>query len=233
MARYLIVGGSRGIGKACAEHLEGQGHEILSVSRTPSGTGEWIKADVGTAKGVAYVVETVGDRTLGGLLYLGGIWEKGAFTNKYDFLQSPIEEMQQVIAVNLTAPILLAQGLAGALSKSDTARIVFIGSTSGLENSAGPEVANTASKFGLRGAAEALNVALRPLGIATTVINPANVATPEVFDDIASGDFDPQVPIRMSDVTTTLDYVLHLSSDSVPTTIDLKQTRPAANSGNA
>ncbi|MEM9741015.1 MAG: SDR family oxidoreductase, partial [Pseudomonadota bacterium] len=194
MARYLIVGGSRGIGRACAEHLAGQGHSILSVSRTPSETGSWIKADIGTVEGVRHVVDTVGEDSLDGLLYLGGIWEDGAFTAAYDFLQSPVEETLRVIAVNLTAPILLAQGLAEPLSKSRNARIVLIGSTSGIENSGAHEVANTASKFGLRGACEALNTSLRPLGIATTVINPANVATPEVFEDIERGDFGPQVP---------------------------------------
>lgn len=227
MARYLIIGGSRGIGKASAEHLAGQGHDILSVSRTPSATGQWIKADIGTTEGIDHVITETGDRALDGLLYLGGIWEEGAFTDAYDFLKSPAAEIHRVIAVNLTAPILLAQGLVGPLSQSGNARIVLIGSTSGLENSGAPEVANTASKYGLRGAAEALNVSLRPQGIATTVINPANVATPDVFDDIASGDFGPQVPIRMEDITATLDYVLCLSPDSVPSTIDLQQTKPA------
>ncbi|MEM7733687.1 MAG: SDR family oxidoreductase [Pseudomonadota bacterium] len=228
MARYLIVGGSRGIGKACAEHLAGQGHDILSVSRTPSETGQWIKADVSSAQDMHHVVEAVGDEVLDGLLYLGGIWEEGAFTDAYDFLKSPVEEMQRVIAVNLTAPILLAQGLVGPLSRSDNARIVLMGSISGLENSGGREVANTASKFGLRGAAEALNASLRPHGIATTVINPANVATLDVFEDIAQGDFGPQIPIPMEDMTATLDYILRLSRDSVPSTVSLLQTNPSA-----
>lgn len=228
MARYLIVGGSRGIGKACAEHLAGQGHEILSVSRTRSATGTWIKADIGTVEGVGHVVETVGTTRLDGLLYLGGVWEEGAFTDAYNFLQSPVEETLRVIAVNLTAPILLSQGLADNLAQSQKARIVLIGSTSGLDNSASPEVANTASKFGLRGAAEALSVSLRAQGIATTVINPANVATPEVFEDIETGAFDPQEPIPMTDIEATLDYVLSLSAASVPSSIDLRQTSPGA-----
>lgn len=226
MARHLIIGGSRGIGRDCAEHLAEQGHEILSVSRTPSETGTWIKADVSTVAGVDHVIQTVGDGALDSLLYLGGIWEDGAFTDAYDFLQSPVQETQQVIAVNLIAPILLAQGLTKNLALSKNARIVLIGSTSGLENSSAREVANTASKFGLRGAAEALNASLRSRGIATTVINPANVATPEVFEDIENGDFGPQVPIPLSDITATLDYVLDISADSVPTTIDLRQTSP-------
>lgn len=226
MARCLIIGGSRGLGRACAEHLAEQGHEILSVSRTPSRTGTWIKADVGTLAGVRHVVQEVGDSPLDGLLYLGGIWEEGAFTDAYDFLKSPEEETLQVIAVNLTAPILLAQCLVGPLSQSGKARIVLMGSTSGLENAGSPEVANTASKFGLRGAAEALNASLRSRGIATTVINPENIATPEVLDDIATGDFNPQVPIAVGDITTTLDYVLSLTPAAVPTEINLKQTQP-------
>lgn len=226
MARYLIIGGSRGIGRACATHLHAVGHDILCVSRTPSDVGTWIQADIGTVDGVAQVISAMGDARLDGLLYLGGIWEEGAFTDAYDFLQSPVEEILQVIAVNLTAPILLAQGLAPQLEQSGNGRIVLIGSTSGLVNAGGAEVANTASKFGLQGVCEALNLSLRRFGIATTVINPANVATPEVHDDIATGAFGPQTPIPMADVVGTVDFVLSLSADSVPQSIDLRQTDP-------
>jgi NAD(P)-dependent dehydrogenase (short-subunit alcohol dehydrogenase family) len=230
MPTYLIIGASRGIGRACAEHLAQKGDTILSVSRSPSDVGIWIKADIGTVDGVQHVLDEIGDRRLDGLLFLGGIWENGAFTDAYDFLKSPVEETLQVIAVNLTAPILLAQGLVGNLEQSDNARIVLIGSTSGLTNSASPEVANTASKFGLQGAGEALNEALRGHGIATTVVNPANVATQEVFDDIETGAFSEQVPIPLSDITATLDYVLTISRDTVPGKIDLLQTKPGTNS---
>ncbi|MEO0750633.1 MAG: SDR family oxidoreductase [Pseudomonadota bacterium] len=226
MARYLIIGASRGIGRAVAAHLAEHGHEILSVSRTPAHVGHWIKADVGTPDGVAHVVESVGDAALDGLLFLGGIWEKGAFVGAYDFLQSPVSEILQVIAVNLTAPILLAQGLTPVLSRSGAARIILIGSTTGLPNAATVEVANTASKFGLMGVAEALNLSLRPFRIATTVINPDNVETPEVLEDIETGAFSPQRPIPMTDLIGTVTYVLGLSSDSVPTVIDLRQTAP-------
>ena len=227
MARYLIIGGSRGIGRATAEDLDGAGHEILSVSRTRSDVGTWIKADIGTMEGVQSVLDAMGDTRLDGLLFLGGIWEQGAFVGGYDFLKSPAEEIRNVIAVNLTAPILLAQGLTPNLAQADNARIILIGSTSGLPNSATVEVANTASKFGLMGAAEALNLALRPQGIATTVINPDNVDTPEVLEDIQTGDFAPQIPVHMSDVTGTIRYVLSLSAATVPGAIDLRQTQPA------
>ncbi len=226
MPTYLVVGASRGIGGSTAAHLAKEGADVLSVSRSPSHIGTWIQADIGTVEGVARVVEAIGDRPLDGLLFLGGIWEKGAFTDQYSFLESPTDETLQVIAVNLTAPILLAQGLAKNLAKSEDGRIILMGSMSGLPNTASPEVANTAAKFGLQGAAEALNLSLRQLGITTTVINPDNVATPEVEQDIADGTFGEQVPIPMDDITKTIDYVLSVSTASAPTVIALRQTTP-------
>ena len=94
-----------------------------------------------------------------------------------------------MIELNLVAPILLAQGLAPALAKTRNPRIVLMGANVGLPNLASREVANTAAKFGLQGAAEALNLSLREYGIGVSVVNPGNVATPEVLDDIAEGRF--------------------------------------------
>lgn len=226
MPTYLIIGASRGIGGGTAAHLAETGAEILSVSRSPSKVGTWIEADVGSLKGIEAIKATVGNRPLDGLLFLGGVWEKGAFTDEYNFLDSPVEETLNMIAVNLTAPILLAQGLAKNLSEAQNPRIILMGSMSGVQNTATPEVANTAAKFGLQGVGEALNLSLRKLGIATTLINPDYVATPEVVEEIAAGDMDDQAPIPMGDMTRTIDYVLNLSGDSVPLVINLRQARP-------
>ena len=226
MSVFVVVGASRGIGGAVAQHLVEQDHDVLAVSRTPAPMGTWIQADIGRMDGVASVLNEVGDRPLDGLLFLGGIWETGAFTPQYSFLDSPIEETLQVIAVNLTAPILLAQGLARNLARAPNARIVLMGSMSGLPNAASPEVANTASKFGLQGAAEALNLSLAPMGISTVVVNPGNVATAEVEQDIADGTFPDQVPIPMADVIKTIDYALSVDRAAAPTSISLQQTNP-------
>ncbi|MEM7506966.1 MAG: SDR family oxidoreductase [Pseudomonadota bacterium] len=226
MPSYIVIGASRGIGQATAEHLAASGADILSVSRSPSSAGTWIEADIGSPQGVAKVVEAVGERPLDALLFLGGIWEKGAFTDDYSFMDSSTNETLTVLAVNLAAPILLAQGLAKNLAKSENARIVLMGSTSGLPNAATREVANTAAKFGLQGAGEALNLSLRAYGIATTVINPDNVATPEVEEDIAQGHFGDQIPIPLEDVIRTIDYLLGLSRHSVASAINLLQKTP-------
>ncbi len=224
--RYLIVGASSGVGAAVAEHLSALDVDLITASRRAARWGLWVKADVATDDGVDSIATAVGAEPLDALLFLGGTWEAGAFTDAYDFMASPRSETRNVIDVNLVAPILCAQTLADNLAKADNPRIIFIGSLSGLDRSATVEVANTASKYGLRGAAQALSIALRDRGIGVTVINPGNVATEEVLADIADGAFDDQTPIPLSDLCRAVDYVLAASADAVPEEINLAQKRP-------
>ena len=223
---YALVGGSRGIGGAVATHLLGRGARVISASRNAAVAGEWVRADVSTDEGIDAIATVVGAGPLDGLLYLGGTWENGAFTEAYDFAKSPRVETRSVIAVNLVAPILLCQTLASALARASNPRVVLMGALSGLPNRASPEVANTASKFGLQGAAQALALSLRGQGIGISIINPGNVATPEVEDDIAEGRFGEQVPIAMADLLATIDYILGIGASALPSEITLDQTRP-------
>ncbi|MCJ8280070.1 MAG: hypothetical protein MJK14_09190 [Rivularia sp. ALOHA_DT_140] len=65
----IVVGASRGIGAAVAEHLISRTNRLISVSRTPSTFGEWIKADISTKQGIEIVSNAVGNCVLDGLLY--------------------------------------------------------------------------------------------------------------------------------------------------------------------
>lgn len=210
MKRYLIIGASRGIGAAVAKHLASQGHEIISASRS-SGPGEWIEADVSKPAGIGKISAALVGRPIDGLLFLGGVWEDGAFTSDYDFIGSPDEETRFVISVNLIAPIELAKSLHANLQGSPNPRAIFIGALSGLDNSASPEVANTASKFGLRGAIQALRLSLGSSGIGFTIINPGNLETEEVLSDIKEGRFPEQFPIPLKDLCSLIDWILSLS----------------------
>lgn len=220
----LVVGASSGIGAAAAAYLAGRGHHLWTVSRRPSEIGAWIAADVSTDAGLDAIRDGIGSARLDAMLYLGGTWESGAFTEAYRFMSSSRDESRRVLAVNLTAPILLTQALEPALARSDNPRVVLIGALSGRDGGASPEVANTASKFGLRGAAQALRLALPRIGV--TVVNPGNIATDEVEADIRDGRFDDQVPIPMADVLATLDYVLSRSLATTVAEIDLAQRHP-------
>ncbi|MBD2774743.1 SDR family oxidoreductase [Iningainema sp. BLCCT55] len=221
----LIIGGSRGIGLAVAEYYHDKVENLVCVSRNPSKFGKWIEADVSEQQGIDKVCAAFDSRPLDALLFLGGTWEKGAFTTDYNFINSSYEEIDRVIAVNLIAPIKLVKGLISSLKKSQVPKVIFIGSLSGLDNQATREVANTASKFGLRGAAQALQIELKNTGISFTVINPGNIATPEVLNDIANSTFSPQVPIPLSDLISVIDCSLKLSQASYMPEINLAQLK--------
>lgn len=219
----LVIGASSGIGAEVARHFVDRGHRVLAVSRRPAVAGEWIKADVSNPDGIRHLLSNLGAMPVDALLYMGGVWEQGAFTDAFDFKKSSDFETRHVIAVNLIAPIEITKGLAANLSCAPNPRAIFIGSLSGLDNQASREVANTASKFGLRGAIQALRLVLADNRIGFTVINPGNVATSEVQADIEDGRFDKQTPIPLSDLISAVDWVLSLSADTEVGEISLIQ----------
>lgn len=208
----VVVGASRGIGAAVAQHFTQKGDSVFSISRGQSIAGKWIQADISTSEGITSIVSSISESTVDALLFMGGVWENGAFTDQYDFMASSDQETRFVIAVNTIAPIELTKQLAKNLAKSDNPRAIFIGALSGLDNSPTIEVANTASKFGLRGAAQALKLALRDYKIGITVINPSNIATEEVVADIEEGRFTVQVPIPLTDIISSIEWILTLSN---------------------
>lgn len=219
----VVVGASRGIGASVAQHFKKNGYHVISVSRTLPVAGEWIQADISTEEGIRAVADAIGDTPIDALLYMGGVWENNAFTNQYDFMKSSDEETRYVISVNTIAPIEITRQLANNLAQSDNPRAIFIGSVSGLDHCASIEVANTASKFGLRGAVQSLRLALCSYNIGFTVINPGNVATDEVLADINEGRFPLQVPIPIKDLISSIEWILALSSAVDVVEINLQQ----------
>lgn len=226
MRRIVVAGASRGIGAAIARSFVDSGDEVVALSRSKAPFGQWLQTDLSDPGAAAQTARRVGEAPLDALIYGGGVWEAGAFTDDYRFANSPPDEALNVLAVNLTAPILLTQALRPILAQANPGRVLFIGSMSGLDNTATPEVANSASKYGLRGAAQALERALRPDGVGVTVLNPGNVDTPEVLDDIATGAFHDQVPIPMTDLVACVHFSLSLSPAASLREMNLEQMRP-------
>lgn len=221
MANVVIMGGSRGIGLAVACHLVARSDRVLAVSRTPSSAGDWVPADVSTRERDQAVGQAVGGDTLDALLYMGGTWEADAFTPAYSFAGCSDEDLTRVLNVNLLAPIRLVMELLPALRRSSNPKIVFMGALSGRDNFPGREVANSASKFGLRGVVHSLREELRSERIAVTVINPGNVATPEVLDDLARMGAPAADAIPLDDLLMILDCVLAVSRHTCIKEVDV------------
>lgn len=217
----LVAGASRGIGLAVADHLIDQCDRLLAVSRTMAPVGEWVKADLSDLIGIETVVNAIGEDSLDALLYMGGTWETHAFTSQYCFETCSDEDITRVIAVNLVAPIRLVKALLPALRRSDNPKIIVMGALSGRDNFPGREVANSASKFGLRGVVHSLREELRSQQIGITVINPGNVGTPEVLADLAAENLTGGEAMPLKDLLSILDCVLSLSRATCIKEIDV------------
>jgi 3-oxoacyl-[acyl-carrier protein] reductase len=217
----LVAGASRGIGLAVAEHLVDRSDRLLAVARTPVPIGEWIQADLSELAGVATVATAIGGDRLDALLYMGGTWETHAFTSRYRFEDCTDEDIDRVIAVNLLAPIRLVKALLPALRQSHNPKIIFMGALSGRDNFSGREVANSASKFGLRGVVHSLREELRSERIGVTVINPGNVGTPEVLADLAANNLSGGEAIPLTDLLQIIDCILSLSRATCIKEIDV------------
>lgn len=183
MRTLLIVGASRGLGRALAEGIPEPGDEVFLISRTapdrtPDSDGvvyHWVVADLADPDSPQRIARALEGRKLDLLLYNAGIWETGWTTTPFESV--PPRELQEIVAVNLTAPMLCAQALLPHLRRSEHGRVILIGSTCGWENEGSPLAATAGSKFGLRGVAHALREIGRPHGITVTCLSPGTLAT--------------------------------------------------------
>jgi NAD(P)-dependent dehydrogenase (short-subunit alcohol dehydrogenase family) len=229
MSNFLIFGGSRGLGAAFSLGLPAQGDRVWLVSRgEPDLAGRdgierhWIDADLSKSGAAAIVARSVGDEPLDVVIYNAGIWEHSAFSDSYDFAAVDDAETERVIAVNLTSAIAGVRALLPNLRRSPAAKVIFIGSTSGLDNASGREVAYAASKFGLRGVTHALRENLRADGIAVTCLNPGSIGTITVENGVVSA--TPHESRRMippQDLIALVKCVIGLSNASCVKEIDV------------
>jgi short-subunit dehydrogenase len=230
MRNIMIIGASRGLGAAFGIALPDAGDAVWLASRTApfyldraDGVSRtWIQADLAEADG-AKAADTVyaalASQPLDVIVYNAGIWENTAFSTEYNFEKIAVAETLRILTVNLTAAILCIQRLVPNLRRSTNPKVILIGSTSGLDNSSGVEVAYAASKFGLRGVAHALREELRKDAIGVTCINPGAIDTHFTAD----GEVPPTSAdwIPMADIVSLTKCVVSLTRGSCVKEIDL------------
>ena len=229
MRNYLVIGGSRGLGAALAEKVADRDDKVWLVSRkrpnsldlTDGIERHWLKVDLTDEKAADALATAVGDNVLDVLIYNAGIWEEEAFSDRYNFEQVSRAENHRVLLINLTAVIDCVQVLIPAVRKSANGKIIIIGSTSGLENVSGPEVAYSASKFGVRGVVHALRENLRGDQIGVTTINPGTIATEYALDSDVSLEKAGEIGIPLIDLVKVVRCVVDLSPYSCLKEIDI------------
>ncbi len=188
---FLIYGISKGLGKALSKYLPKKDDLVYGVSRTEpdylnetTHDIEWIATDLSNPSASSDVVcSRIGDQTIDCLIYNVGIWEHNAFSETYDFLNNSSEEIINIINTNISSCLLAIQNCIENLKKSTNAKIILIGSTWGLDNHNGKEIAFSATKFALRGIVHSLRENMREYGIGVSIVNLGYLATDFDYED--------------------------------------------------
>ena len=175
--RALVSGAGSGIGRAIAERLVQDGHEVLAVDLRPGedGPGEPFEADLSTREGNLAAVTAALER-FGGL---DTVVASAGFQHVAPIAEFPEERWDALVAVLLTSPFLLARYAWNALGESGDSRFLAIASVHGLVGS--PFKAGyVAAKHGLLGLVKVLALEGAERGISVSALCPAYVRTPIV-----------------------------------------------------
>ncbi|MDZ7703226.1 MAG: SDR family NAD(P)-dependent oxidoreductase [Trueperaceae bacterium] len=171
--RCVVTGAASGIGAALASHYHGLGYDVVGIDLdAPAPFITPLQADLSDLDDLERVARTLAaGPSIDLLVHSAGISAVGRFS------QSDLAAQQQVLAVNLDAPILLTNRLLreGAFSADST--LVFISSLSHFTSYPGAAV-YAASKDGLAAYARTLSVALAPHGIHVLRVFPGPTRTP-------------------------------------------------------
>ena len=186
----LVTGGTHGIGRAIVEHFLSEGARVATVAReSPPGLPDgvsFLPYDLADASGISALIDHI-ESDLGPLDILvnnAGIWRE---TPSLGLDES---DWRQVIAVNLTAPVLLATAVARGMASRGYGRIVNITSIHG-RFAADSALAYATAKGGLDQATRNLAVDLAPHGILVNAVAPGFITTRlSVSDGVHERDTD-------------------------------------------
>jgi 2-deoxy-D-gluconate 3-dehydrogenase len=178
----IVTGASRGLGRAIARGLVGEGVRVVAAARSTDTLAELreefgeviepVTCDVADPDQIAALVPRALDR-FGGLDIVvnnAGIAPAGRF------LDTPLTQWRQVFDVNVLGPVALIQSAAEHLLAQGSGKVINIGSLSSLRGK--PILAAySASKGALLRLTEALSAEWAARGVQVNMIAPGGFAT--------------------------------------------------------
>lgn len=183
----LITGGGRGIGRAIAERLARDGARVVVTGRTENELAEVAEATAGVAMvcdladrtAIAKLVSRIGSEVgrVDVLVANAGIAESAPFQATTD------EAWDRMMAINATAPFLLARSLVPPMMKAGWGRVVVVASNAGRVGY--PYTSGyCASKHAAVGLVRALATETARSGVTVNAVCPGWVATQMVDEAV-------------------------------------------------
>ncbi|MEA2691928.1 MAG: hypothetical protein QOJ16_1315 [Acidobacteriota bacterium] len=234
----IVTGGSRGIGRAVAEALLGQGWRVHICSKSPesveralsdmAGAVEGQAVDVRDEGAVEAFVRSVGEAEGGRIDLLVNNAGLGVF--------GPVDELsgevfREVIETNLLGAFYFLRSVSRVMKPRGEGWIVNIASLAGKNAMAGGAAYN-ASKFGLIGLSEAAMLDLRPHGVRVAAILPGSVDTGfghpsgKSAGQGAGKGAGQSWRLQPEDVAAMVLHLLTYPENALPSLVEMRPTRP-------
>lgn len=187
MKSIFITGAASGIGKETARKFVGEGWRV-GLADLNSDSLQALNQELGTASSL-YVADVRDPTAIGEALksFCGTPGNLDAFFNcagileMRSFSETPLARLRDIIDVNMIGTINCIHTAIPYLIGTGNPKIVNMSSVSAVYGIP-EEAVYSASKFGVRGLTEALNIELEPLGIWVCDVMVAYVATPMVLE---------------------------------------------------
>jgi L-xylulose reductase len=222
--RILVTGAGKGIGNATARFLAAKGATVVASSRSADDLAalaadidcETLPCDVEDQAAAAEMAAAA--------LPIHALVNNAGTTTQESFLDSKLDSMQQILAVNTLAPYTIAQIVArDMVARGEGGAIVNVSSIAAKIGFA-DHTAYCASKSALDGITRVMAIELGPHGIRVNSVNPAITLTPmavKAWSDPAKSDpVKARIPlgrfIEPEEIAATIAYLL--SDDSSMTT---------------
>jgi len=199
----LIIGGSRGIGKACALELAEKGFDVGITYKASNAAAENVKKEIestgkrcdlfkfdisNSSECFNILTENFNNQAPDVLVYNAGI------TKDNLMVWMSQEEWDSVIHTNLDGFYNVTKPLLFGMIKAKKGRIIVISSASGQMGQAG-QVNYSASKAGLIGAAKSLAREVGKRNILVNVVSPGFIET-DMTSEIPEQDVLPLIPLK-------------------------------------
>lgn len=165
----LVTGAANGIGRAVAERFRAEGAVVSGVDREE---GAEFQFDLAQTEALSALVDGVEAKNgpVEVLVSVAGVYEPAPA------VEMTLDSYRRVLAVNLDAPIMLAQRCGRGMAERGYGRILSVTSIHG-EFGEELSLSYDASKAGLNGATRTLAIELGPQGILVNALAPGFVRT--------------------------------------------------------
>jgi uncharacterized protein len=194
-SKVLLTGATGGIGHAIARALAGRGAELVLTGRR-SEVLEPLAAECGArALAVDLAQRPEIDRLLAEAGKIDILIANAALPGTGTLESYTVEQLDRVLEVNLRAPIMLAHAVLPDMLSARSGHLVFISSLSAKAATERSAMYN-ATKFGLRGFANAVRADLRGSGVGVTSVLPGFIRDAGMFAEAGEIKLPPGVGTR-------------------------------------